>query len=272
MQPRFTKAFTLIELLVVISIIALLIGILLPSLAAARRAAQSAICSSQMRQFGLADQMYRPDHNYYVLPMDLDNSSSKSHPKKIRAWQNFVYVEYMNQNEEVFQCPSLSANGFFDPISQAASGIYDELEEASYVMNVINYNNSTGWDSSSAFDLATATSPPLDEDGTSGFCGLSGAYDDPIRDTEVSDPSNNIYILDSGEYQGSSKPAGGSDSRGVTYWDETDSGPIGNRDVGFQHGSGELETGTFNVLFGDGHVESRRQTEPLEWAVRRNPL
>lgn len=54
--------FTLIELLVSISVIALLIAILLPVLGQARFAAQSVQCLNQLRQLGLAGQMYAHDH------------------------------------------------------------------------------------------------------------------------------------------------------------------------------------------------------------------
>jgi len=60
MQPRL-KGFTLIELLVVIAIIALLIGILLPALGEARRAARLAICLSNQNQMATATHSYSAD-------------------------------------------------------------------------------------------------------------------------------------------------------------------------------------------------------------------
>ncbi len=55
---RTPPAFTLVELLVVIAVIALLIGILLPVLGAARSAAKTSTCMSNMRQLGLATTAY----------------------------------------------------------------------------------------------------------------------------------------------------------------------------------------------------------------------
>lgn len=63
------RGFTLVELLVVIGIIALLISILLPSLNRARQAASLIDCQSRMRQIGLAIQMYASENSQF-LPAD----------------------------------------------------------------------------------------------------------------------------------------------------------------------------------------------------------
>jgi prepilin-type N-terminal cleavage/methylation domain-containing protein/prepilin-type processing-associated H-X9-DG protein len=97
---RTPQAFTLVELLVVIGIIALLISILLPSLSSARETAMGVKSLSNLRQIGLAIQMYRNDNGgFYPV-----HSSQSSVVPRTR-WPDHLY-QYVNSTE-VFLSPLL---------------------------------------------------------------------------------------------------------------------------------------------------------------------
>ena len=79
------RGFTLVELLVVIGIIALLISVLMPALAAARRSAQLLKCSAQLRTLGQAMLMHAQDHRgCFPLAGNINPAAGSScHPQDL---------------------------------------------------------------------------------------------------------------------------------------------------------------------------------------------
>lgn len=94
-SPSRAAGFTLIELLVVIAIIAMLIGILLPSLGAARRAGQGAVTMSNMRQIVMAATMYG-DANKERYPATMSPPPGGI-PETINFWDVQGYQNALNQ-------------------------------------------------------------------------------------------------------------------------------------------------------------------------------
>jgi prepilin-type N-terminal cleavage/methylation domain-containing protein/prepilin-type processing-associated H-X9-DG protein len=83
---RRRRGFTLVELLVVIGIIAVLISILLPALGAAREQARSVQCLSNMRQWGMAFQMYAGQYDGELAWKSVGGGDGDTAADTIGAW------------------------------------------------------------------------------------------------------------------------------------------------------------------------------------------
>ncbi|MGA2916788.1 MAG: type II secretion system protein [Sedimentisphaerales bacterium] len=88
-RGRFQEAFTLVELLVVISIIAMLLAILIPSLQRARKQAKTVICRSNLKQWGIMYTMYCDDNRGYFFSGQI-NDSWTAGANFGRYWRNVM--------------------------------------------------------------------------------------------------------------------------------------------------------------------------------------
>ena len=105
------RGFTLVELLVVVSILALLIAILLPSLRSARDQAKSTVCATHLRNQGQAMQMYAGEYDGSI-PRDIGGTASELPFAVPLLWMLGTRIDtnrdYAAQfrDIELIQCPS----------------------------------------------------------------------------------------------------------------------------------------------------------------------
>ena len=177
------KGFTLIELLVVIAIIALLMAVLMPALRRAKQQAQSVMCRSGLKQWGLVFTLYAYD-NLDSFPQSIAGNGVNAED----AWILGATLPYYDE-VELRTCPSTRALGR-PPASRLRGGTFTQWGPFP-----ASDDGGQWWDSfatgSYGFNEWCANPPS----GRQTFWGLSSA--NAIRKTTTRGADNIPLVLDS---------------------------------------------------------------------------
>ncbi len=146
---RLSPAFTLIELLVVVSIIALLIGVLLPTLGTARDRAQTVRCQAGLRGLGQAAIAHTGDHKGAFSTGPSDNRRDRSYGAiDAKGWMaDFIVGEYAIPGDML--CPTHPAkhnqNIDIDRLNDNPWKAFDEDGQRRLLTAGYNSNYAQSW-------------------------------------------------------------------------------------------------------------------------------
>jgi prepilin-type N-terminal cleavage/methylation domain-containing protein/prepilin-type processing-associated H-X9-DG protein len=273
------KGFTLIELLVVISIIALLVGILLPALGAARKSAQRIKSLSNIRQIGTAMYGYAADNKdlwipyktSFIGPMFLIAPSPSTLPPynpsagKGWWWSSLLLDSNYLGGTGAFVCPSLDSTRLHFVNEDFSSDDDFFAGRASPIWNDVHYGYNAMFLGGS-MGLDDAMSPRL----AKGF-GVNATYYSasalqPLPADAVKSPSETIALADSKNY--AAELGGGSSYGGKYPWLKGQVGGVGylfpsydppSAQTGYAHARHQ---NSINIFYADGHGANIKVGDP----------
>ncbi len=160
---RLAAGFTLVEVVVVIAILAALIALLLPAVNAAR-AARGTECLSNLREIGLATQIYVSTNGTYPPAWVSDTC----------RWMDLIKPD-IDKSSTVYRCPS---------DTQQIPSPYDPTITLSYGINCFLFKDQAHcfWYTVDCANVARTSAVILYADCTPGnyWCGGGGAFSDPV--------------------------------------------------------------------------------------------
>lgn len=267
MAKKSKSGFTLIELLVVISIIALLIAILLPSLGAARRSAADMQCLSNQRQIGMGLYGYALE-NRDALPVSYYDGAGVAAAQTDWAVQIASYMSDSGVSDYGEGGQDLPSPGLQCSSALIQGGRLHYGGNLMLLPFLINGLYAGGLAPYKISDMKRPTELLVVADG--------GQVDTTAYGQYVGDAYAALDRLDN---YGANDTADKFRSGATDNDDPIDAGANvdgnigpGNGDLRWRHGSGGQASGSdggnVNVLYGDGHVSSNARGALLKRNVR----
>ncbi|MCC6580204.1 MAG: prepilin-type N-terminal cleavage/methylation domain-containing protein [Phycisphaeraceae bacterium] len=230
-------AFTLIELLVVISIIALLLAILLPSLRQAREVTRTVTCLAQIRQLGFAVASYESDHKGVVANYQFGRADDGNW-QNTRLWQG-AYNTYI-AGSKVNLAGDYLHNIFWCPDDTVARD-----NAANHGWNGVTFNNLSYGIHAGLYHMA----------GHPAYGGPYGC----ARVDRLGSPADTLYLADHGR----SGTFLNFEEVSIVQWDK-DSIPGDNHFGAMGNSHGDPGAYRTNVLYLDYHAKTQLNANLLD--------